>query len=127
MFKNIYISLLLLSCFIFVGCALTSTNFSKMTDLPTENLVPYRSDIGATSYGYTIIGLIIIGSPTYQETINKIWRDSKIPKNERENYSLVNIRTSSGTSWSIFVMSRNYLNINADIAKYRNLKDQKNF
>ncbi|MCP4181667.1 MAG: hypothetical protein GY756_28205 [bacterium] len=123
MFKKfkLYFCIFLLPCLLFTGCAITSTNFAKITDLPTENLIPYRSDVGATTYGYTVIGLIIIGAPTYQETINKIWKDAKIPIDKRKNYSLVNIRVTTGTSWSIFVMSRNYLDINADIAKYRNL------
>lgn len=42
MFKNtkLYSILFILSCFFLAGCAITSTNFSKITDLPTENLAP---------------------------------------------------------------------------------------
>jgi hypothetical protein len=69
--------------------------------------------------------MLIIGSPTYQETVAQIWKESKIPKDKRKDYTLVNIRVSTGTSWSMFVISKNYLNINADIAKYRDLKDPK--
>ncbi|HJO92984.1 MAG TPA: hypothetical protein QF753_06270 [Victivallales bacterium] len=107
-------------------CFLTETSIARSRTIgPIINPVTFtgrdinicRSSISGSSYGWKVLCAIPLSTPDYNTAVNNLWKNSGIPKSERGNYELVNIRETKGTDWGIIITGQDYLNVTADIVQ----------